>query len=122
MKKIFKFISKSPLSQAYFTMDKILLAEYKIFRKRKFDVLQPIPCFNNTYPSNINIYGMNKEFNNPKLSNNPDSSNGVLWEFFTDGNRFMSSKSGPGGSGYYSTDFKIESRIELIKHDITINF
>ena len=114
------FISKSPLSQAYFTMDKIFPIEYKIFRKRKFDVLKPIPCFNNTYPSNINIYGMNKEYDNPKLIDNPDSSDSVLWEFFTDGSCLPNP--GPGGSGYYSTDFNVESRIEPINHDTTINF
>ena len=74
----FNFISKSLLSQAYFTVDKIFPIECKIFRKRKF---KPIPCFNNTYPSNVNIYGMNKEYNNPKLIDNPDSLDSLLWEF-----------------------------------------
>ena len=53
---IFNFISKSPLSQAYFVMDKILPIEHQIFRKRKFDVLKPVPCFTNEYPSNIDRF------------------------------------------------------------------
>ena len=29
---------------------------------------------------------------------------------------------GPGGSAYYSPDFNLDSRIEAINHDTTINY
>ena len=83
-KNNFNFISKSPLSQAYFTMDKILPIKHKIFRKRKKDVLKPVPCFNNIYPSNVNIYGMDKQFNNPKSAKSSNMIDPVLWEFYSD--------------------------------------
>ena len=49
-------------------MDKILPIEHKIFRKRKFDVLKPVPCFSSVYPSDIKIYGMDKTYINPKYN------------------------------------------------------
>ena len=80
----FNFVSRSPLSQAYQLMDRILPIEYKIFRKREQAVLKPSPCYTNKYPENINIYGMNQTFNNPK-GESSNHNNPVLWEFYTDG-------------------------------------
>ena len=65
-------------------MDKILPIEHKIFRKRKYDVLKPVPCFTNRYPNNINIFGMDKLFINPRFSLNTDLNDSILWEFYTD--------------------------------------
>ena len=115
----FNFIIKSPLSQAYRTMDKILPIEQKIFRKRKSDVLKPVPCFNNIYPMNVNIYGIDRQFDNPRLISKSEI-DPVLWEFYSDGSCMPNP--GPGGSGYYSHDFTINSRIEPIDHDTTINY
>ena len=105
----FNFIAKSPLSQAYFVMDKILPIEHKIFRKRKFDVLKPVPCFSNCYPNNINIYGMEKIFINPRYNSTSNINDPILWEFYSDCSCMPNP--GPGGSGYYSNDFKIEAKI-----------
>ena len=119
----FNFVSKSPLSQAYFLMDQITPIECKIFRKRKHDVLKPIPCYNHSYPTNVNIFGMNKHFENPDKCNNTKIGkidNPVLWKFYSDGSCVPNP--GPGGSAYYSPDFVSESRIEAINHDTTINF
>ena len=93
---IFNFVVKSPLSQAYFVMDKILPIKHKIFRKRKHDVLKPVPCFENDYPSNINTFGMDKMYVNPKYNMEPNLSDSILWEFYTDGS--CMSNPGPGGS------------------------
>ena len=118
-KSKFNFVSKSPLSQAYFLMDKIIPIEQKLFRKRKSAVLKPNPCFINQYPNNLNIYGMDKNFNNPRWQTN-DEQDPVLWEFFTDGSCMPNP--GPGGSAYYSKDFNTVSKINPINHDTTINY
>ena len=119
-KKNFNFICKSPLSQAYFVMDKILPGEHKIFRKRKVDVLKPVPCYSNMYPSNMNIFGMDKMFINPRFKSKSEVNDPILWEFYTDGSCMPNP--GPGGSGYFSNDFKIKSKIDTINHDTTINY
>ena len=118
-KEKFNFISKSPLSQAYFLMNKIMPIEHKLFRKRKYSILKPNPCYLNQYPNNLNIFGMDKSFNNPrwKATNTNDP---VLWEFYTDGS--CKPNPGPGGSAYYSKDFDITSKINPINHDTTINY
>ena len=107
----FNFVVKSPLSQAYLLMDKIMPIEYKIFRKRKFDVLKPNPVFTNPYPNNIEIYDLNRSF---KTNVND------LWTFYTDGSCMPNP--GPGGSAYYSPDFNIKSKIEAVNHDTNINY
>ena len=117
---IFNFVSKSSLSQAYFVMDKILPVEHNIFRKRKYDVLKPVPCFEQCYPKNIDIFGMNRVFINPRYNSKVTTSDSVLWEFFTDGSCMPNL--GPGGSGYYSIDFDTKARINPINHDTTINY
>ena len=114
------FRSKSPLSQAYFVMDRILPVEHKIFRKRKVDVLKPVPCFVNKYPSNINIFGMEKMFINSRFNSQSDLDDAILWDFYTDGSCMPNP--GPGGSGYFSKDFQIKSKIDQINHDTTINY
>ena len=109
---IFNLVSKSPLSQACFVMDKILPIEHKIFRERKYDVLKPVPCFENVYPSNINIFGLNKIYINPRYSMESNLSDPILWELYTDGSCVPNPA--PGGSGYYSSNFKSRARINSI--------
>ena len=116
----FNFVSKSPISQAYFLMDKIMPIERKIFRKRRKDVLKPCPIYENKYPSNVCIYSMNKMFSNPQFDESNSIRNNVLWNFYSDGSCMPNP--GPGGSAYYSNDFIIQSKIEPIDHDTTINY
>ena len=60
---------------------------------------------------------MNRSIINSKRWKNE---NDILWTFYSDGSCMPNP--GSGGSAYYSTDFKIESRIEAINHDTTINY
>ena len=94
-------------------MNKIIPIEQKIFRKRKKDILKPNPIFTNPYPTNVQIYDMNRKF----FNSNDDN---MLWSFYTDGSCMPNP--GPGGAAYFLPDFNIESRIEAIDHDTTINY
>ena len=98
-------------------MDLITPIERKIFRKRKNDILKPNPIYINPYPSNVEIFDMNRSMINSNCLNDDDN---ILWTFYTDGSCMPNP--GPGGSAYYSPDFNIESRIEAINHDTTINY
>ena len=44
----------------------------------------------------------------------------VLWEFYSDGSCMPNP--GPVGSCYYSDDFVINSKVDPIDHDTTINY
>ena len=68
----------------------------------------------------MNIFGMDKIFINPRFNSKSDLDDSILWEFYTDGSCMPNP--GPGGSGYFSNDFKIKSKIDPINHDTTINY
>ena len=108
----FKYIHKSPLSQAYHLLDKILPTKQKIFSKRVYDVCKPPPTYNMPFPPNIKShYNYKYHMNGMKYN---------LWNFYTDGS--VIPNPGPGGSGYYSPDFGCEARIYSCNHDTTINY
>ena len=57
---------------------------------------------------------MDKIFTNPRYDSTSDVNDPILWEFYSDGSSMPNT--GPGGSGYYSNDFKIKAKINPINH------
>ena len=43
-----------------------------------------------------------------------------MYDFWTDGS--CQPNPGPGGAGFFSTNFKIKEKIHVINHDTTINY
>ena len=49
----------------------------------------------NVYPSNVSIFGMNRQFDNPRILTKDNNIDPVLCEFYTDGSCLPNP--GPGG-------------------------
>ena len=110
----FNFISKSPLSRAYQMVREITPTNQFIFSKRCPSVIKPPPTYLHTYPNNITTTSTTKT----NYKNKMDEKNNVV--FFSDGS--CKPNPGPGGAGYYSTNFTIEGKMNCINHDTTINY
>ena len=68
--------------------------------------------------SNVEIYKMDKIFDNPRDEVESNKDDPVLLEFYTDWSCLPNPWA--GGSGYFSTDFETTARIEPINHDTMI--
>ena len=105
---IFNIVKKSPLSRAYSTV-KQLYPEYRNIMNRKPDsVMRPPPVYYEQYPNNI--------FVNPGKKENQE----IFYDFYTDGSCLPNP--GPGGAGFYSSNFVITSKMHVLDHDTTINY
>ena len=112
--KTFNFISKSPLSRAYKVVREITPHKQPVFSKRCPSVTKPPPTYNQQYPNNIKTTSTTKARYKEKINLENE------YVFFSDGS--CKPNPGPGGAGYYSPNFDIESKMNCINHDTTINY
>ena len=104
--KIFNFVSKSPLSRAFKVIRKITPHKQPVFNKRCPSAAKPPPTYIQPYPNNITISTTTKH----KYKEKMELGNYIV--FFSDGS--CKPNPGPGGVGYYSPNFDIESKMECI--------
>ena len=109
---VLNYVSKSPLSRCFATMREIY-PNKNLMKKKKDSVVKPPPTYGIQFPTNIHTISDLKymETVNKKLKSKT---------FYCDGSCIPNP--GPGGAGYYSPDFCIKSKIEVIDHDTTINY
>ena len=109
---VMNYVSKSPLSRCFATMREIY-PNKNLMKKKKDSVVKPPPTYAIQFPTNIHTITDQKYIEIIKNKLNSKT-------FYCDGSCIPNP--GPGGAGYYSPDFCIKSKIEVVDHDTTINY
>ena len=108
----FNHVKNSPLSRCYSLIQSLYKPYQNIFMEKESSVMRPPPTCNISFPTNIHTIDNENELN---IINS-----GGHYDFWTDGSCLPNP--GPGGAGYFSSNFVIKSKIHVIDHDTTINY
>ena len=84
-----------------------------ILREKVDSVMKAPPTYNIEFPTNV--FTIENEDEIDRISNMEKR-----YDFWTDGS--CQPNPGPGGAGYFSTNFMIKEKIHVIDHDTTINY
>ena len=111
--KTFNHVIDSPLSRCYQLIQKLYKPHQRLFVKKFDSVMKPPPTYKTPFPTNLHT---TQDMNYIKILKQGTK----CWNFWTDGSCIPNP--GPGGAGYYSDNFVIQSKIHVVDHDTTINY
>ena len=111
----FNHVIKSPLSRCYSLLKLLYKPHQNILVKKEPNVMRPSPTYSVPFPTNIFSFS---DVNDDLIKN--INQKHECFNFWTDGSCLPNP--GPGGSGYFSDNFKISSKMFVIDHDTTINW